>query len=133
MARSGKDAGGDEREKGGLGSAGRKGGEERVELDVTCKEQGEWAELCFITRARQIGLPVLKPYGDSSQYDVGIEHKGRLAREQVKSTTFIRERTFSCNMVGLGGGVCARPGEFLRGLPGAGKFVVYPAVRGGAP
>jgi hypothetical protein len=58
-----------------------------------------------MARVRQIGLAVLKPYGDSSQYDVGIEHKGRLARVQVKlkSTTFIPERTFTCNMVGPGG------------------------------
>jgi len=70
---------------------------------ATCKEQGAWAERCFMARVRQIGLAGLKPHGDSTLYDVGIEHKGRLARLQVKSTTFIRERTLTCNMVGPGG------------------------------
>ena len=69
----------------------------------TCKEQGEWAELCFMARARQMGLTVLKPYGDSSRYDVAIEVKGRLVRVQTKSTTFQRGRTYTCNLVGPGG------------------------------
>jgi len=54
----------------------------------TCKEQGDWAELCFMARARQMGLTVLKPYGDSSAYDVRIDVGGRLLRVQTKSTTF---------------------------------------------
>ncbi len=66
------------------------------------KEQGEWAELCFMARARQMGLMVVKPYGDSSSYDVGIEHEGRLLRVQIKSTTFSRGATFTCNLVGPG-------------------------------
>jgi hypothetical protein len=69
----------------------------------TCKEQGEWAELCFMARARQMGLTVLKPYGDSSAYDVGIEVGGRLLRVQTKSTTFRRGGNFTCNLVGPGG------------------------------
>jgi hypothetical protein len=68
----------------------------------TCKEQGEWAELCFMACARQMGLTVLKPYGDSSSYDVGIERDGGLVREQIKSTTFSRGHTFTCNLVGPG-------------------------------
>jgi len=66
----------------------------------TCKEQGEWAELCFMARARQLGLNVVKPYGDSARYDVGIENGGRLLRVQIKSTTFVRGRTYTCNLVG---------------------------------
>lgn len=69
----------------------------------TCKEQGEWAELCFMARARQMGMTVLKPYGDSSTYDVGIEVRGRLVRVQTKSTTFRRGRTYTCNLTGPGG------------------------------
>jgi hypothetical protein len=37
----------------------------------TYKQQGEWAELCFMARAAGQGLRVLKPYGDSASYDVG--------------------------------------------------------------
>jgi hypothetical protein len=68
----------------------------------TTKEKGEWAELCFMARARQIGLSVVKPYGDSAQYDVGIENRGRLLRVQVKSTSSRRGRTFICNLTGPG-------------------------------
>jgi PD-(D/E)XK endonuclease len=84
----------------------------------TCKEQGEWAELCFMARARQMGMTVLKPYGDSSAYDVGIERDGRLVRVQTKSTTFRRGRTFTCNLVGPGR-KAYRPGMFD-------YFAVYP-------
>lgn len=68
----------------------------------TTKEQGEWAELCFMARARQIGMTVLKPWGDSLQYDVGIELEGRLLRVQVKSSTYVRGGTYTCNLVGPG-------------------------------
>lgn len=68
----------------------------------TCKQQGEWAELCFMARAAEMGLKVCKPYGDSAPWDVGIEHEGRLIRVQIKSTTFYRGRTFTCNVVGPG-------------------------------
>ena len=68
----------------------------------TCKEQGEWAELCFMARVRQMGLTVLKPYGDSAEYDVAIERNGQVLRVQTKSTTFVRGNTFTCNLVGPG-------------------------------
>ncbi len=68
----------------------------------TCKEQGEWVELCFMARAAEMGWNVCKPYGDSASWDVGIEQGGRLVRVQVKSTTFCRGRTYTCNLVGRG-------------------------------
>ena len=52
----------------------------------TYKQQGEWAELCFMARAAGLGLRVSKPYGDSASYDVGVECDGRILRVQVKST-----------------------------------------------
>ena len=42
-------------------------------LIKNCKERGEWAELCFMARAAELGLKVSKPYGDSASYDVGVE------------------------------------------------------------
>ena len=57
----------------------------------TCKERGEWAELCFMARAAERGLNVSKPHGDSASYDVGVEQNGRYLRIQVKSTTFCRK------------------------------------------
>jgi hypothetical protein len=51
------------------------------------KERGEWVELLFMAAAAQHGYHVLKPWGDSRAYDVGIELRGSLVRVQVKSTT----------------------------------------------
>ena len=51
------------------------------------KRRGEWAELVFMARAAALGCTVLKPYGDSSRYDVVVDHRGRLVRVQVKSVT----------------------------------------------
>jgi hypothetical protein len=74
-------------------------GETIVEISVrafkTCKEQGEWAELCFMAKAAGMGLPVSKPYGDSSSYDVGVECAGRILRVQVKSTLYQRPNSRS--------------------------------------
>ena len=67
-----------------------------------CKQRGEWAELCFMARAAEIGLCVCKPYGDSAQFDVGIEHGGRMLRVQIKSTTYERDGAFTCNAIGPG-------------------------------
>ncbi|MBS1852055.1 MAG: hypothetical protein JST79_14195 [Acidobacteria bacterium] len=66
----------------------------------TCKQRGEWAELKFMARAVERGLAVTRPHGDSESYDVGVEHKGRFSRVQVKSTTFKRKGSYTCNIVG---------------------------------
>jgi hypothetical protein len=72
----------------------------------TCKQQGEWAELCFMARAAGHGLRVSKPYGDSASYDVGVEwvapgREGRILRVQVKSTVFKRRgEGYSLNVMG---------------------------------
>jgi hypothetical protein len=74
----------------------------RGERIGNCKQRGEWAELCFMARAAEIGLCVCKPYGDSAQFDIGIEHEGRMLRVQIKSTTYARDGSFTCNVVGPG-------------------------------
>jgi len=66
----------------------------------TCKQRGEWAELCFMARAADRGFNVSRPHGDSASYDVGVEDNGRFMRVQVKSTTFRRKGSFTCNIVG---------------------------------
>jgi hypothetical protein len=68
----------------------------------TCKEQGEWAELCFMTKAAGMGLRVVRPFGDSSSYDVGVECADRILRVQVKSTVYLRPggQSYSLNLVG---------------------------------
>jgi hypothetical protein len=66
----------------------------------TCKQLGEWAELCFMARAADRGLNVSRPHGDSASYDVGVEQNGRFLRIQVKCTTFRRKGSYTCNIVG---------------------------------
>ncbi len=51
------------------------------------KQRGELAELAFLYKATGLGFRVSKPYGDSSRYDFIVEHRGRLSKVQVKSTT----------------------------------------------
>jgi hypothetical protein len=52
----------------------------------TYKQRGEWVELLFMAAAALYGFRVLKPWGDSSEYDVAIDYHGRLIRVQVKSS-----------------------------------------------
>jgi hypothetical protein len=59
----------------------------------TPKARGEWVELCFMTKAAGMGLKILKPFGDSSSYDVGVECNNRILRVQVKSTIYHRPDT----------------------------------------
>ncbi|MGA7592528.1 MAG: group I intron-associated PD-(D/E)XK endonuclease [Candidatus Sulfotelmatobacter sp.] len=65
---------------------------------TTYKRRGEWVELLFMVRAAQRGFNVSKPWGDSSRYDVSVEHEGRFRRVQVKSTDVPR---------GNGGFICS--------------------------
>jgi hypothetical protein len=68
-----------------------------------CKERGEWAELCFMTRAAGFGMGVMKPFGDSRKYDVAVEAGRKLWRVQVRSTIYRRRgREYSLNMMGPG-------------------------------
>ena len=53
----------------------------------TFKERGEWVELLFMAAAALHGYHVLKPYGETLEYDVGIENCGCLVRVQVKSSS----------------------------------------------
>ena len=38
------------------------------------KQRGEWVELRFMAAAAERGFHVLKPWGDTRPYDVGIDH-----------------------------------------------------------
>jgi PD-(D/E)XK endonuclease len=67
-----------------------KGNAGRSKWITGCKERGEWAELCFMARARGEGMAVLKPYGDSRPYDVAVEDGRKILRVQVKSTIYCR-------------------------------------------
>lgn len=64
------------------------------------KLRGEWVELCFMTRAAELGFHVTRPWGDSASYDVIVENEGRFARVQVKSTSHFHEGGYTCQMRG---------------------------------
>ena len=53
----------------------------------TFKERGEWVELLFMAAAIRHGYKVLKPWGDSSPFDVALYFGSRIVRVQVKSTS----------------------------------------------
>jgi len=60
------------------------------------KQRGEWVELLFMAWALRRGLRVSKPWGDSSAYDVGVEHGRQLIRVQVKSTSYRLANGYLC-------------------------------------
>ena len=57
------------------------------EIFRTFKERGEWVELQFMADAASHGYHVLKPCGDSLEYDVAVEHNSDMIRVQVKSSS----------------------------------------------
>ena len=56
------------------------------------KQRGEWAELLFMARAAEHGLSILRPWGDSSPYDIALvcpeksAPRPSILRVQIKST-----------------------------------------------
>lgn len=62
----------------------------------TFKERGEWVELQFMAAAASHGYHVLKPCGDSLEYDVAVEHSGDLLRVQVKSSSVRNGTGYFC-------------------------------------
>ena len=72
------------------------------------KERGEWAELCFMTRATEEGFRVSKPWGDSARYDFALEANGRFLRVQVKSSIFHSGTGYRCSMQPTGYGGSSR-------------------------
>jgi hypothetical protein len=68
-----------------------------------CKERGEWAEMYFLMQAAGRGMKVVRPYGQTGVYDVGVDAQGRLQRVQVKSTIYRRRNEeYSLNIMGPG-------------------------------
>jgi len=65
------------------------------------KRRGEWAEMRFMAMATENGLEVAKPYGEMAHYDFAVEHEGKFARVQVKSTLAKHGRGgFACTLRG---------------------------------
>ena len=67
------------------------------------KRRGEWAEMRFMAMAAENGLEVTKPFGEMARYDFVVEHEGKFARVQVKSTMYRNGRGYACTMRGWRG------------------------------
>jgi hypothetical protein len=69
----------------------------KVKIIKNGKKRGEWAELVFAARAVRQGLPLSKPWGESSGYDFAVEQEsGRIVRVQVKSTIAREGDGYTC-------------------------------------
>jgi hypothetical protein len=66
------------------------------------KQRGEWVELQFMAAAASHGYQLLKPWGDSRAYDVGIDQSSQFLRVQVKSTSCRRRSGYYCRFRGGG-------------------------------
>jgi hypothetical protein len=64
----------------------------------TFKQRGEWVELLFMAAAYLHGFRVLKPWGDSWEYDVAIDYLGRLIRVQVKGFSARKGGGYLCRL-----------------------------------
>jgi hypothetical protein len=63
------------------------------------KVRGQWVELKFMLRAIELGLHLNTPWGEVMPYDFVIEHAGRFARVQVKSTLCKqKDEGYSCTI-----------------------------------
>src|SRR5215475_12505301 len=52
------------------------------------KRRGEWAEMIFMTRAAERGIPVCKPWGDTMSFDFVVGRPRHFVAVQVKCTLF---------------------------------------------
>ena len=64
------------------------------------KLRGEWAEMCFMVRAAEHGLPVAKPWGEMKGYDLVAGRPGHFVAVQVKSTTCELGAGYACTLRG---------------------------------
>ena len=61
------------------------------------KVRGAWAEMCFMTRATELGFLVTKPWRDAP-YDLLTDHRGNYSRVQVKCTISKRDNSYVCTV-----------------------------------
>jgi len=77
------------------------------------KRRGEWAEMCFMMRASELGMEVSKPWGESAHYDFIVEKARRTARVQVKSTICRRNSGYACKVGDCNGAYEGDPFDFI--------------------
>ena len=74
------------------------------------KLRGEWAEMVFMTRAIELGLPISKPWGEMQSYDFVVGRTRHFVSVQVKSTIAELGNGYVCTV--RGGHKPYPPGSF---------------------
>ncbi len=74
------------------------------------KLRGEWAEMVFMTRAIELGLPISKPWGEMQSYDFVVGRTRQFVSVQVKSTIMEVGTGYVCTV--RGGHKPYPPGSF---------------------
>jgi hypothetical protein len=84
--------------------------EKRKPKIVDKKFRGEWAEMIFMTRATELGIPISKPWGEMRSYDFIVGRPRRFVAVQVKSTIAELGTGYVCTV--RGGHKPYPPGSF---------------------
>jgi hypothetical protein len=74
------------------------------------KLRGEWAEMVFMTRATELGIPISKPWGEMRSYDFIVGRPRHFVCVQVKSTIAELGTGYVCTV--RGGHKPYPPGSF---------------------
>jgi PD-(D/E)XK nuclease superfamily protein len=74
------------------------------------KLRGEWAEMCFMLRIAEMGLPISKPWGEMRSFDFVVGRPRHFVAVQVKSTICEMGNGYECTV--RGGHECYPPGSF---------------------
>jgi PD-(D/E)XK endonuclease len=74
------------------------------------KLRGEWAEMVFMTRATELGIPISKPWGEMRSYDFIVGRPQHFVCVQVKSTIAELGTGYVCTV--RGGHKPYPPGSF---------------------
>ncbi|HWY22284.1 MAG TPA: group I intron-associated PD-(D/E)XK endonuclease [Candidatus Acidoferrum sp.] len=64
------------------------------------KLRGEWAEMVFMTRATELGIPISKPWGEMRSYDFIVGRPRHFVSVQVKSTIYELGTGYVCAIKG---------------------------------
>jgi hypothetical protein len=74
------------------------------------KLRGEWAEMVFMTRIIELGIPISKPWGEMQSYDFVVGRTRHFVSVQVKSTIAEVGTGYACAV--RGGHKPYPPGSF---------------------
>jgi PD-(D/E)XK endonuclease len=74
------------------------------------KLRGEWAEMRFMVRVAELGLPISKPWGEMRAFDFVVGRPQHFVAVQVKSTIYEADGGYQLTV--RSGHQCYPPGSF---------------------